>query len=113
MSDSLTSTVTRAALTFAILGAGWAAYDRFVVAPPAAQAAPERPAPRDPYVASDTQLSADERLRMIVVPHPLGKAFDMRCVLYTSPAGAQMVCPNARQEQLYDIETDGVPYGAR
>ena len=57
-----------------------------------------------PYVAADTELSDSERLRIVVVPHPLGKAFDARCLLYTGrDSTAQLVCPNATQEQLSEV----------
>lgn len=58
-------------------------------------------------VVADSELSSSERLRLVVIRHPLGKHFDMRCLLYTAResggAVAQLVCPNATQEQLEDV----------
>lgn len=92
------------------LALAWHLYDSAIKRPTRADDALD--APRAPYVATDTALSDSERLRVVVVPHPLGKAFDVRCVLYDGPRGAQLVCPNATQEQLAEVQ-DGTPRGAR
>ena len=93
-----------------MLAIGWHLYDASIQKQAAAK--PVEP-PRAPYVATDTALSDSERLRIVVVPHPLGKAFDARCLLYTGREGAaQLVCPNATQEQLAETQ-DGTPRGAR
>jgi len=91
----------------AALAIGWHLYDS-VIQKPARAVEP----PREPYVATNTKLSEQERLRVVVVPHPLGKAFDVRCLIYNGNGTAQMVCPNVTQEQLADVE-DATPRGAR
>jgi hypothetical protein len=93
----------------AALAIGWHLYDSAIQKP--ARASTPQP-PRPPYVATDTKLSDRESLRVVVVPHPLGKAFDVRCLIYNGSGTAQMVCPNVTQEQLADVE-DATPRGAR
>lgn len=98
-----------AAVILAALAIGWHLYDS-VIQKPARASAPEPP--REPYIATNTKLGEQERLRVVVVPHPLGKAFDVRCLIYNGNGTAQMVCPNVTQEQLADVE-DATPKGAR
>lgn len=95
----------------AALAIGWHLYDAAIQKPARASTPqPQRP----PYVASDAALSDHERLRVVVVPHPLGRIFDVRCILFTAGGGnaAQLVCPNVTQEQLAGVE-DATPRGAR
>ena len=92
-----------------VLAIGWHLYDSAIQKP--ARASTPQPL-REPYIATNTKLGEQERLRVVVVPHPLGKAFDVRCLIYNGNGTAQMVCPNVTQEQLTDVE-DATPRGAR
>jgi hypothetical protein len=96
-----------AVLVIAAIAIGWHLYDASIQKPARAVELP-----RPPYVATEAALSESERLRVVVVPHPLGKAFELRCLIYNGAGTAQMVCPNVTQEQLADVE-DGTPRGAR
>lgn len=97
--------------TLGALALGWYAYDQAIKPPRAA----EPPSPRElAYVAGEVKLSEDESLRLVIVPHPLGKAFDVRCLIYRDRThGAQFVCPNASQEQLEGREMTDWQKGIR
>ena len=98
-----------ALVILSVLAIGWHLYDSAIQKP--ARASTPQPL-REPYIATNTKLGEQERLRVVVVPHPLGKAFDVRCLIYNGNGTAQMVCPNVTQEQLTDVE-DATPRGAR
>lgn len=54
------------------------------------------------YVAQDKEIRPGERIKLVIVPSPLGEYFDTRCLVYTNDAFKQssMVCPGADKEFL-------------
>lgn len=100
--DARVYTVIRALLSLGTMGAlalAWHSYDQATAPPRLAE--PERPR-EFAYVVGEKALSPDESLRLVIVPHPIGKHFDMRCLLCVNKAfgSTQMVCPDGKQEQL-------------
>lgn len=93
--------------TLGALALGWRVYDLSIKPPP--QPPVQQSIPRElAHVAQEARLSEAETLRLVIVPHPLGKWFDMRCLLYVNKefGTSQLVCPNATQEQFEDREAD-------
>lgn len=62
----------------------------------------EQRAEAGPYIAITKDISKDETVRVLVIPHPLGDFFDTHCVIYTNRevGTATMNCPTAHQGEI-------------
>lgn len=68
----------------------------------AARKTTEQRAEAGPYIAITKDISKDETVRVLVIPHPLGEFFDTTCVIYTNRevGTATMNCPTAHQGEI-------------
>lgn len=74
---------------------------RVAAAQPARKTAAQR-AEAGPYIAVTKDISKDETVRVLVIPHPMGDFFDTTCVIYTNRevGTATMNCPTAHQGEI-------------
>lgn len=58
------------------------------------------------YVAKDKEIKPGERIKLVIVPSPLGEYFDTKCLIYTHDEFKQtsMICPDADKEFIQESE---------
>lgn len=89
---------------------GWWAYESWIVKPEHARIRREQQRAADAnrlnswaYIAKEKQISADETVRLLVIPNSLNiDILDTKCLIYTNQAfkTSQIICPEARQTDI-------------